>query len=106
LPDPVFSLIEAHRTAWAAYHVALTEHIRLDRLGDPTANLISDAPSDAQIAAFIELIETPPTTLSGLQAWASYLDEIGDVDEDMFAEVGPELVVTLVEALGNLAVTS
>jgi hypothetical protein len=37
--DPVFGLIEAHRTARAAYLVALEEHTRLDRLGDPDAYL-------------------------------------------------------------------
>jgi hypothetical protein len=56
--------------------------------------------------AFIDLIETAPTTFAGLQAWASYLDEIRSVEEWMFEEVGAALVVTLVEALGNLAVTS
>jgi hypothetical protein len=36
--DPVFGLIEAHRTARAAYLVALEEHTRLDRLGDLDVN--------------------------------------------------------------------
>jgi hypothetical protein len=106
LADPVFSLIEAHRTAMAAYDVALAEHTRLDRLGDPTAHLISEAPCDAQMDAFSELIETAPTTLAGLQAWASYLGEIMNVEDWMFNEAGSTLVATLVEALGNLAVTS
>jgi hypothetical protein len=69
--DPVFGLIEAHRTALAAYDVALAEHTRLDRLGDPAAYLISEAPCDAQMAAFNVLIETAPTTFAGLVAWAS-----------------------------------
>jgi hypothetical protein len=106
LLDPVFSLIEAYRTALAAYDVALAEHTRLDRLGDPAAYLISEAPFGAQLAAFKDLIETAPTTFAGLVAWASCLDEIRDADEDMFEFFGPALVVTLVEALGNLAVTS
>jgi hypothetical protein len=56
--------------------------------------------------AFNDLIETAATTFAGLRAWASYLDEIRDVHEDMLNEVGPTpaLVVTLVEALGNLSV--
>ena len=106
LLDPVFSLIEAHRTARAAYLAALAEHTRLDRLGDPAAYLISEAPFGAQLDAFTDLIETAPTTFAGLKAWASCLDEIRDADEDMFEWAGPTMVVKLVEALGNLAVTS
>ena len=106
LLDPVFSLIEAHRTARAAYLVALAEHTRLDRLGDPAAYLISEAPFGAQLHAVTDLIETAPTTFAGLQAWAAHLDQIRNADEDMLEWAGPALVVTLVEALGNLAVTS
>ena len=102
----MFGLIAAHRTAWDAYLVALAEHTRLDRLGDPTAYLLSEAPCDAQLDAFIELIETAPTTLAGLQAWAPYLGEIMNVEDWMFDEAGPTLVATLVEALGSLKVAS
>jgi hypothetical protein len=84
----------------------LAEHTRLDRLGDPAAYLISEAPCDAQMDAFHDLIETAPTTFAGLVAWASYLDEIRHCEAWMFEDEGPTLVVTLVEALGNLAVTS
>jgi hypothetical protein len=105
--DPVYSLIEAHRTARAAYLVALAEHTRLDRLGDPAAYLISEAPFMAQLDALNDLIGTAPTTFVGLQAWASHLNEIRHVDEAwMFEEEAPTLIVTLVEALGSLAVTS
>jgi hypothetical protein len=43
---------------------------------------------------------------AGLVAWASYLDEIRKVEAWMFALEGQTLVVTLVEALGNVAVAS
>jgi hypothetical protein len=56
--------------------------------------------------AFDDQIETAPTTFAGLQAWASYLDEIRNIEAWMFEDEGPMLVVTLVEALGNLTVTS
>jgi hypothetical protein len=103
--DPVFSLIEAHRMAHAAYLIALAEHTRLDHLGDPDAYLISEAPCAAQFGAFLKLIGTAPSTFAGLQAWAAYLAEIRHCDEAwMFEEEAPTLVVTLVEALGNLAV--
>ena len=105
--DPIFSLIEAHRTLRAAYLVALAEHHRLDRLGDPAAYLLSEAPFMAQLDVLNDLVGTAPSTFAGLQAWAGYLAEISHCDESwMFEEDAPTLVVTLVEALGNLAVTS
>jgi hypothetical protein len=104
--DPVFTIIEAHRTAVAAYLVALEEHNRLDRLGDPDAYLISEAPCDAQNDAFSDLIETAPTTFPGLVAWATYLDQFRQVEACMFEETATVMLETLVEALGNLAVTS
>jgi hypothetical protein len=79
---------------------------RLDGVGDPLADSIAEDTCHADMDAFNDLIETAPTTFAGLVAWASYLDEIRDADEWMFEEGGPALVVTLVEALGNLAVTS
>jgi hypothetical protein len=88
------------------YLVALAEHARLDRLGDPDAYLISEAPFGAQLHAVAVLIETAPTTFAGLQAWAAHLDEIRAADEDMLEWAGPALVMTLVDALGNLAVPS
>jgi hypothetical protein len=103
LLDPVFSLIEAHRTARAAYDIALAEHTRLEQIGDPAADLISEAPCDAQMDAFHELIETAPITFAGLQAWSSYLNEIQHVEAWMFEEAGPTLIVTLAEALTNLS---
>jgi hypothetical protein len=106
LADPVFGLIEAHRTACAAYLVARAEHLRLDRLGDPTAYLISEEPFMAQLVAVEDMIKTAPTTFAGLQAWAAHLDEIREADEDMLEWAASALVVTLVEALGNLAVQS
>jgi hypothetical protein len=89
LLDPVFSLIEAHRTARAAYLVASAEQDRRDRIGDRSGDWVAAAQFDADIDAFNELIETAPTTFAGLVAWASYLDEIRDVDEDMLEEVAP-----------------
>jgi hypothetical protein len=98
--------IEAHRVAFAAYLVALEEHNRLDRLGDPDAYLISEAPCDAQNDAFSDLIKTAPTTFAGLVAWATYLDQFRQVEAWMFEETATVMLETLVEALGNLAVTS
>ena len=101
--DPAFGLIAAHRAAAAAHLVALEEQARLEEIGDLGAGGISEGPCHAEMAAFNDLIETAPVTFAGLVAWSSYLDEI---EPWMFEERGPTLVVTLVEALGNLAVAS
>ena len=78
----------------------------LRRIGDRSGDGFADAQCIADIDTFNDLIETAPTTFAGLVAWASYLDEIRGVDPWKFEEEGPMLVVALVEALGNLAVTS
>ena len=67
---------------------------------------VGDAPCHADCRAFRELVSTAPQTFAGLQAWASYLDEVGQCESWMFQEKGPTLVATLAEALGNLAVAS
>ncbi len=106
LPDPVFSLIEAQRTARAAHLVALEEQDRLGRIGDRSADWVAETECHADMDAFNDLIETAPATFAGLVAWASYLDEIRKVEPWMLEEEGQMLVVVLAEALGNLAVAS
>jgi hypothetical protein len=102
----MFSLIEAHRTARAAHLVAIDEQNRLERLGDPDADWVTEGPCRADVDTFHDLIETAPTTFAGLLAWASYLDEIRQCEAWMFEEQAPTLIVTLVERLGNLAVSA
>jgi hypothetical protein len=102
-PDSVFGLIEAHKMADAAHDAALAEQNRLELIGDPDADWVTEAPCHSAMASFNDLIETAPVTFAGLVAWSSYLDEI---DPWMFEERGPTLVATLAEALGNLAVQS
>jgi hypothetical protein len=105
LPDPVFSLIEAHRTARAAHLAAIDEQNRLERIGDPDVESVAEGPCDAEWDSLDELIEMPAVSFAGLVAWASYLDEIEEwMLEDSSAAA--RLIATLVEALGNLAVTS
>jgi hypothetical protein len=106
--DPIFSLIEAHRTARAAYLLALAEQNRLDEIGDLDHDWVADDQCGADADAFEPLLKTAPTTFAGLVAWASYLDKIGRHDGEawMFEGEGPTLVATLVESLDNLAVTS
>jgi hypothetical protein len=106
LADPVFGLIEAHRTATAAHTVALKEQERLESINDPFADSAATDACHADVGAFDDLIQTAPTTFAGLVAWASYLHEIRKVGAWMLEGEAPTLVDTLVEALGNLAVTS
>jgi hypothetical protein len=73
----VFGLIEAHRTARAAYLVALKEQNRLELIGDRSSDWVAAEPCDADIAALENLVETASTTFAGLVSRASYLDEIG-----------------------------
>jgi hypothetical protein len=106
LPDPVFGLIEAHRTAHAAHLVDLEEQNRLDRIGDRSSDWVAEETCQSDMAAFNDLILTAPTTFAGLLAWAAYLDDIRREDEWAFDEFGWKLVMTLGAAVGNLAVTS
>jgi hypothetical protein len=104
--DPALRLIAAHRAAGAAHRAALEEMDRLEKIGDLDADGIAEGPCDAEMDAFNDLIETAPMTFAGLVAWSYYLDEIRQTEPWMFEERGPTLVVTLVEALGNLAAPS
>ena len=90
--DPVYGLIETHRTARAAHSAALAEQVTF-------ADWNCEAPCHAEMDAFHELIATAPRTIAGLRAWAAYLSE---VETWMFEEEGPTLVATFAEALGNL----
>jgi hypothetical protein len=106
MADPVFGLIEAHRTASVTHSVALEEQARLGSIDDPLADSVATDACYADVGAFHDLIQTAPTTFAGLVAWTSYLHEISKVEEWMLQGEAPTLVETLVEALGNLAVTS
>jgi hypothetical protein len=99
--DPVFRLIEAHRTATALHGAALVEQNRLEKLGDPRADDIAEAPCHADADAFDAFVETVPRTSAGLRAWAAYLGEILESEGWMVMDRGPEIVATFVKALGN-----
>jgi hypothetical protein len=104
--DPVYGLIETHRSAREVWEVALEEKNRLDLIGDPSGEDLDEVPCHAAMDAFNDLVETAPTTFAGLVAWAMYLEEVRKVDAWIFQEEGAALVVTLAEALRNLAVVS
>jgi hypothetical protein len=104
--DPVFGLIEAHRTATDLHGAALKEQARLEQIGDPRASEVGDAPCHADARTFRELVSTAPQTFAGLQAWAFYLDEVRRKEEWMLEEKAPAIVMTLARSLERLAVAS
>jgi hypothetical protein len=66
-PDPVFSLLEAHKAAWA--RLLETE----DRTND--YETLEEA-GQAVDAALDEITNTPPTTVTGIRAVIGYLVEL------------------------------
>lgn len=106
-PDPVFALIETHRSACVAHLAALAEQSRLERLHDRDADWIAEEPGHAEWRSFETLIDTPPVTFPGLVAWATYLGKVRREDPWKFDdEPATNLITTLVHALENLAVQS
>lgn len=71
-------------------------------MGGPSSDVAED-PCNADMNAIHELIQTAPTTLAGLVAWATYLNE---VEAWMLEDQGAPLVATLATTLRNLAVSS
>jgi hypothetical protein len=100
--DAVYGLIEAHRAAHAAHILACDEQDRLEQMGGPSSD-VAEGPCNADMDAIHELIQTAPTTLAGLVAWAKYLNE---VEAWMIEEQGAPLVATLNSTLRNVAVSS
>jgi hypothetical protein len=98
-PDPVFGLIEAHRTATDLHGAALKEQARLEQIGDPRASEVGDASCHADARTFRALVNTAPQTFAGLQAWAFYLDEVRRKEEWMIEEEAPAIVMTLARSL-------
>jgi hypothetical protein len=103
--DPVFGIIEAHREATARHSAALREQERLEQADDPEASKVADEPFAADVRTWRALVSTEPLTLAGLWAWASYLDEVGDVEGWMLEDEALTIVRSLVGALGNVVVS-
>ena len=103
--DPIYGLIDAHRIARAAHLASLDEQNRLERIGDPDAELVSEGPGHAEWDSLDALIETPAVTFAGLVAWASYLRQLEEwilADKDC----ATALIATIDKALQRLAVQS
>lgn len=107
--DPVFGLIETHRSARAAHLAAIEEQSRLELLGDADAAWVAGGACDAEWDSLDTLIGTAPVTFAGLAAWAAYLDLIRRDEEWMLEDrdgAASALIATVAEVVGNLAVSS
>ncbi len=100
--DPVYAAIERHRAAYADYDRALRDADVAMLADDPAADTIGDAECSAEAAAIWELVETVPTTLSGLLAMADYAQEF----ELFSGDIAETFVETTRTALRNLDVSS
>jgi len=78
IADPIFSLIEAHRAAMAAWLVRLraAAHLAID----PWVEVTEQACHDANVA-FQALVAEPATTWPGLVAKVAYLHELSTEHE-------------------------
>jgi hypothetical protein len=105
--DPVFGLISAHRNVDATVKAIEAEHSRLYDLN----MLISDdeitKPASAEMGAFLELLEVVPTTLAGVVALVTYLDEIHKKDPWKFEDnYATPLIGNLAEAFNRFSAVS
>ena len=103
--DPVFGLIEAHREATARHGAALREQERCEQADVPKFryDAACEAACHADIDAWRNLVSTAPQTLGGLQAWASYLNEVRETEAWMLEDHAEAIVMTMARSLGSLA---
>jgi hypothetical protein len=83
-PDLVFGLIEAHRKAAAAHQAALDEQNRLEKISGLDASDLSEQPCHDEFNAFDALLSAVATTVPGIIAQLTYLQEIAERNAWMF----------------------
>jgi hypothetical protein len=109
LADPVFGMIAAHREAVATVRDIEAEATRQADLGtyvETEANDITE-PASAELGLFVELTEAVPTTLAGVVALVTYLDEINEQDPWKFEDNNATpLIGALATAFSRMAVAS
>jgi len=102
--DPVFGLIETHRKADRDHEVALDEQERLERIGDhAAADLAGEASCHAAFKAFDALLAAAATTLPGLVAKLSYLQDIAHRDAWMLTDRPDAAILLLVGFVASVA---
>lgn len=95
--DPIFSLIERHRTAFNTFVniIPIADEVAAEREGREVTEKIAvafDAAGDAEIVACNALVGTPPTTLAGMRAAIQWFVEY---DKGCVPEVSGRFVETL-----------
>ena len=101
IPDPVFGVIEAHRKAVVDHIAAISEQLRFEQIGDPEADHAAEKPCDAANDFFVVLVAAVPTTMHGLIAKVTYLNEIARRGDAWMFEGDSELVASLIESLAE-----
>jgi hypothetical protein len=107
--DPVFALIAAHRDVNATVHAIEAEATQQSDLGiyvETEANDITE-PASAEMDLFLELLEVVPTTLAGVVALVTYLDEIHKTDPWKFEDnYATPLIGNLAQAFNRFSAAS
>jgi hypothetical protein len=107
--DPVFSLIEAHESAVATVVAIEAESSRLAALDPPQYDddEVMDEPAGVEMELFLKLLEAVPTTLAGVVALVTYLEQIRQKDPWKFEDnYATPLIGALATAFSRMAVAS
>jgi hypothetical protein len=106
--DPMFELIEAHRTTHIAHMASLELQNRLERKHDSRADWVSEKPCHDESDAFDALIAAPATTRQGLVAKLVYLQDLASefetewmIDEQVYPLA---LIQSFAASLKNIGV--
>jgi hypothetical protein len=108
--DPVFDLIEMHRSADAAHRKALDVQARFERRHGACNRSweISEKPCHDEDDAFEALVAGVATTQPGLLAWLAYFQELDGAFETEWMITDrvfvPNLIKSFVTALKNIGV--
>lgn len=102
--DPVFGLIEAHRTATNLHSAALREQERCEQADVPKFryDAACEAACHADMKAWRELVNTAPQTVAGMKAWVFYLDEVRKTESWMLEDEAQAIVKTLAAAIDRI----
>lgn len=107
-PDPVFALIEEHRSAYAEWDRlsgVWNEMLESDP-GYAEAMAASDRPGKREVAAYDALFTARPTTLQGVAALAEYLCEATDrTSPDITPSAGERALSAVTDALRVILAT-
>jgi hypothetical protein len=105
--DPVFDLIAAHKKIVGTIDVIEAEHRRLLELNMLVSDDEITEPASIEMGLFFELLEIVPTTVAGVVALVTYLDEVNKKDLWKFEDNhATPLIGNLAEAFNRIAAAS